>query len=121
MSDAATPPDLEAAAVRTDQLLAHLWMVRKFLKDAPESADFPELLDLPRAIFDAARAVEASRSDPAAYLKANRKKLAKLQAAAAAFRAAAPQISDHTNFKMAAASTDAALAALAETLTATGF
>jgi aminodeoxyfutalosine deaminase len=111
---------LDAAAERVDELFAHLWMVRKFLKDSPEGEDFPELLEMGRAIFDAARAIEASRSEPLAFLKATRKKMAKLAAAAAAFRGDAPRISDHTNFRMAVRSVDAALAALQETLAAHG-
>ena len=111
---------LEAAAVRADDLFAHVWMVRKFLKDAPESEDFPELLAMGRTVFDAARAIEASRGDAGLYLKAVRKKLAKLRTAADAFRADAPRISDHTNFKMAVRSVDAALAGLEQTLAAAG-
>ena len=112
--------DHEAAAARVDDLFAHLWMVRKFLKDAPESEDFPELLALGRTIFDAARAVEASRAEPAAFLRAVRKKMAKLRAAADAFRGDAPRISDHTNFKMAVRSVDAALASVEAALAAAG-
>ncbi len=108
------------AADRVDELFAHLWMVRKFLKDCPEGEDFPELLDMGRAIFDAARAIEANRAEPLAFLKATRKKMAKLAAAATAFRADAPRISDHTNFRMAVRSVDAALASLEETLASHG-
>lgn len=95
-----------------DGLFAHLWMVRTFVKHAPEAEDFPELMQVVRAIFDASRAVEAHRQDPADYLRMVRKKRVKLRAAAEQFRKDAPLASDHTNFKMAVRSMDAALDAL---------
>jgi hypothetical protein len=95
-----------------DGLFAHLWMVRTFVKHSPEVEDFPELMQVVRAIFDASRAVEVHRDDPADYLRMVKKKRAKLKAAAEQFRKDAPVASDHTNFKMAVRSLDAALDAL---------
>jgi aminodeoxyfutalosine deaminase len=95
-----------------DKLFSHLWMVRTFVKHAPEVEDFPELMQVVRAIFDASRAVETHRRDPTDFLRMVKKKRAKLKAAAEQFRKDAPLASDHTNFKMAVRSLDAALEAL---------
>ena len=92
-----------------DGLFAHLWMVRTFVKHAPEAEDFPELMQVVRAIFDASRAIEAHREDPADYLRMVKKKRAKLRAAAEQFKKDAPLASDHTNFKMAVRSLEASL------------
>ena len=55
----------EEAMNRLQGLLAHLWMVRTFLKHADEIQDDEELLDVPRTLFDYVRAVEpaAQRND----------------------------------------------------------
>jgi len=103
------PPEI---AAEIDKLFAHLWMVRTFVKHAPEVEDFPELMHVVRAIFDASRAVETHRQDPADYIRMVKKKRAKLKTAADQFRKDAPLASDHTNFKMAVRSLDAALEAL---------
>jgi uncharacterized membrane protein (UPF0182 family) len=95
-----------------DGLFAHLWMVRTFVKHSPEVEDFPELMQVVRAIFDASRAVETHRADPADYVRMVKKKRVKLRAAAEQFKKDAPLASDHTNFKMAVRSLDAALDAL---------
>lgn len=118
---AAAPPSPEAAAAadRVEREFAHLWMVRTFVKHSPEVEDYPELMQVVRAIFDASRAVETRRADPAAYLRMVRKKLTKLERAAEQFRHDAPLASDHTNFKMAVASLDASVRALRELLSAT--
>ena len=109
---ASAPAHPSSLADQIDGIFAHLWMVRTFVKHAPETEDFPELMQVVRAIFDASRAVEAHREDPADYLRMVRKKRAKLRAAAEQFRKDAPLASDHTNFKMAVRSLDAALDAL---------
>ncbi|HVJ82058.1 MAG TPA: amidohydrolase [Planctomycetia bacterium] len=108
-SDIPADPALEAAAAAIDGVFAHLWMVRTFVKHSSEVEDFPELMQVVRAIFDASRAVETRRQDPAAFLRMVRKKLAKLKAAAAEFRKDAPVASDHTNFRMAVRSLDSSL------------
>jgi aminodeoxyfutalosine deaminase len=108
--DASKPPaDL---SLLIDGLFAHLWMVRTFVKHAPETEDFPELMQVVRAIFDASRAVEAHRADPADYVRMVRKKRVKLRSALEQFKKDAPLASDHTNFKMAVRSMEAALADL---------
>src|SRR5262245_34942008 len=99
-------------APEIDKLFAHLWMVRTFVKHAPEVEDFPELMQVVRSIFDPSRAVETHRQDPADFIRMVKKKRAKLKSAAEQFRKDAPLASDHTNFKMAVRSLDAALEAL---------
>jgi hypothetical protein len=112
------PTDLSTTASLIDGLFAHLWMVRTFVKHSPEVEDFPELMQVVRAIFDASRAVETHRQDPADFLRMVKKKRVKLRAAAEQFKKDAPLASDHTNFKMAVRSLDAALDALDRLLAA---
>ena len=111
-SDIPADPALEAAAAAIDGVFAHLWMVRTFVKHSTEVEDFPELMQVVRAIFDASRAVETHRQDPADYIRMVKKKRAKLKTAADQFRKDAPLASDHTNFKMAVRSLEAALDAI---------
>jgi len=97
---------------RCEDLMAHAWMVRTFVKHAPEAESFPELMLLPRAVFDAARALETRADDGPGYARMLRKKLGSLKAAAARFAQDAPLASDHTNFKMAVRSMNACVRAL---------
>jgi len=92
---------------RCQQVLAHAWMVRTFIKHSEEVEDFPELMDLPRTIFDMARALETRVNDPAAYLHMLRKKIGRLKSAAERFRQDAAEASTHTNFRQATISIDA--------------
>jgi hypothetical protein len=94
------------AVVRLDAVMAHLWMVRTFLKHAEEIQDDADMLEVPRTVFDYVRAVEPSRErgDPKEYLHRARAKLAKLRRAAEYFAAEHRRVSDHTNYQMAAAS-----------------
>jgi hypothetical protein len=91
---------------RVETVLAHLWMVRTFLKHAPEFEDDVELMRIPRTIFDFVRAVETRMGDddPQELQKMLRKKLPRLVTAAEEFAAQSGEISDHTNFRMAAVS-----------------
>ena len=59
---------------RCQTVMAHAWMVRTFVKHSEEAEDFPELMGLPRAVFDTSRALETRVDDPAAYLKMPRSK-----------------------------------------------
>ena len=93
--------------------MAHAWMVRTFVKHSEEAEDAVELMALPRMIFDLSMALESRTSDPAAYHKMLGKKLSKLRRASEQFAVDAPEVSSHTNFKMAAAS----IAAVVEELT----
>jgi hypothetical protein len=87
-------------------VLAHLWMVRTFLKHAEEIQDDEEFLDVPRALFDSIRATEpaAQSGDSKEFLHRIRGKLARLRRAAEFFANNYQRVSDHTNFQMAALS-----------------
>lgn len=103
---------------RINQQLAHVWMVRTFLKHAPEAEEDEDLRETPRALYDFCLALGPSWSarDAASFLKLARKKFAKLKAAAEAFREIQPEISSHTNFQMAAESLSAAVQRIGELL-----
>jgi hypothetical protein len=94
------------AMERCHVVLAHLWMVRTFLKHAPEIEDDAELLAVPRTLFDSIRAVEPARErgDAAEYVRRLKGKLTKLRRAAELLEREHRRVSDHTNFQMAALS-----------------
>jgi hypothetical protein len=94
------------AVAQLDTVMAHLWMVRSFLKHAEEIQDDADMLDVPRTVFDYVRAVEPARErgDQKEYLHRARAKLSKLRRAAEYFAAEHRRVSDHTNYQMAAAS-----------------
>lgn len=96
------PHHAQAAALvaKSQQIVAHAWMVRAFLRHSAEMEDFPELQEIGRAIFDLARALETRVDDPAGYLKMLGKKLAKFRTAVNEFAGQVPSISTHTNFAM---------------------
>lgn len=100
------------AVARCQQIFAHAWMVRTFVKHSEVVEDFPELMTIARSVFDTSRALEPSVSEPAEYLKMLRKKLPKLRTAAAEFHEIAPQASDHTNFRQAVISMDGCITEL---------
>ncbi|MBI3865645.1 MAG: amidohydrolase [Planctomycetia bacterium] len=109
-------PTPEQTVSRCQAVMAHAWMVRTFIKHAPEAEEFPELMEIVRTVFDVSRALEAHAGDPAAYLHTLRKKIGKLRAAADKFRHDAPLASSHTNFQQAVISIDTCVADLAELL-----
>ena len=96
----------EEAAARLEVILAHLWMVRTFLKHAEEIQDDDELLDVPRTLFDSIRAVEPARErgDWQDYLRRLQGKLSKIRRVAELYEHEYKRASDHTNFQMAARS-----------------
>jgi hypothetical protein len=98
--------------------LAHLWMVRTFLKHADEIQDDEELLDVPRTLFDYVRATEpaAQRNDTKEFLHRLRGKLPKLRCAAEALQQEYRRVSSHTNFEMAALSLTACVRRIEEIL-----
>ncbi|MBI2190502.1 MAG: amidohydrolase [Planctomycetes bacterium] len=106
------------AMKRIDLILSHAWMVRAFLKHAPEIERDADLMTIPRAIFDYARALEAARtqSDTGRYLRLARNKLHRLKAAAERLEEELGKISDHTNFKQAAASLSGCVRQIEEVL-----
>jgi len=110
------------AMERINTIVAHAWMVRTFLKHAPEFEEDVERMEIPRTIFDFARAVETryAQRDAAGYLKMVRKKLGKLRAAAERFAAEQSNISNHTNFQQAAISLSGCVRAIQEILESLG-
>jgi CHAD domain-containing protein len=109
-------PTLQDIVERCDQVMAHAWMVRTFVKHSEEVEDFPELMGIVRAVFDTSRALETRRDDPPAYLHMLRKKIGKLRKAAEQFRADALNASTHTNFQQAVYSMDGCVAELEQLL-----
>ena len=108
-----TPPQL---VERCQQIMAHAWMVRTFVKHSDEVEDFPELMGIARMVFDMSRALETRVDDPPAYLHMLRKKIGKLRKATVQFRDDAPEASQHTNFKQAVISIDACVTELEQLL-----
>lgn len=96
----------DAAMRRLNTLMAHLWMVRRFLKHAEEIEGHDEMQEVHRMIYDYVRALEPSweRGDAAEYLRRAGGKLSKLRRAADYFAREYRNVSDHTNFAMAAVS-----------------
>src|SRR5437763_5544795 len=96
----------EEAMERINTICAHAWMVRTFLKHADEIQENEEMLEVPRMIFDFVRALEPSyqRKDAKEYLLRATGKLSKLRRVADYFEREHRQVSDHTNFQMAALS-----------------
>ncbi len=109
---------LQATMLRTDALLSHVWMVRTFIKHSEEIEDDPELNDVQRTLYDAMLSLGSAwqAQDAEAYLRQARKKLSKLRKATNDFARIQPEVSSHTNFKMAVASLQNAVAAIEELL-----
>lgn len=103
---------------RIDALLSHVWVVRTFLKHSEEAAEDDDLMEIVRTLYDGLLALGPAwqAQDADAYLKLLRKKLPKLQHAAAEFARLQPEISVHTNFKMAVLSLQTALQDVASVL-----
>lgn len=93
---------LAALVNRSQNVMAHAWMIRTFVKHSDEVEDYPELNEMARIIFDTFRALETQVDDPASYFKVVRKKVGKLKSAAEQFRKDAWHASTHTNFQQAA-------------------
>ena len=79
----------EQAVEQLKVVLAHLWMVRMFLKHAEELQEDDEMLDVPRTLFDYIRATEpaAQRGDVKDFLHRIKGKLSKLRRVAEYFAA----------------------------------
>lgn len=103
-----------------DQQVAHLWMVRTFLKHADEAEEDEELRSVVRDIYDFILAVGPmdADDDEAVYLKMAKKKLSKLRKATELYEEIQPEVSGHTNFMMAAKSLRLALDAITRILVA---
>lgn len=94
-----------------DRQLAHVWMVRAFLKHSEEAEEDEELCEVHRTLYDYMLALGGplKANDAAEYLKIARKKLGKLCRAADSFTDMQPEVSTHTNYQMAVASLNAAV------------
>ena len=92
----------EEAMARINDLLAHAWMVRTFLKHADEIQENEEMLEVPRTLFDYCRAVEPShaRGDASEYVRRAKGKLSKLRKVVEYYAANYRSVSDHTNYQM---------------------
>lgn len=86
-----------------DEIFSHIWMVRTFLKHCEEAEEDDELRDVHRLLYDVMLSLgkPLSENDAEAYLKQVKKKLGKLKKAKNLFVEIQPEISEHTNFKMA--------------------
>lgn len=111
----------EQAMERLNQLFAHLWMVRTFLKHSEEIADDAEMLEVHRTLFDCIRATEPAheRGDAREFVRRAKGKLSKLKRAAEFFALEYRRITDHTNFQMAALSLMTAVRDVEEVLART--
>ena len=105
---------------RVDTLLSHVWMVRTFLKHSEEAEEDDELCEVHRGLYDYMLALGEphKNGNAAAYIKQATKKLSKLRSTTELFLEIQPEISDHTNFQMAAHSLKVAVAEIDELLSA---
>ena len=112
--------DADSAMRQIETQLAHVWMVRAFLKHSDEAEGDEDLADVHRTLYDFQLAVGGAwqERDAAEYLKVAGKKFAKLRGAAETFAEIQPEVSTHTNFQMAAASLTAAVAEIGRILEA---
>jgi hypothetical protein len=96
--------------------LAHLWMIRTFLKHADEVTEDEELVEIPRLLYDSIRAVEPAMQagDLATFLRRLKGKLPKLRKGAELFATKYKQVSAHTNFEMASLSLSGAVREMEE-------
>lgn len=96
----------EMAVDRINGELAHAWMVRTFLKHADEIQENEDFLEVPRTLFDCIRATEPAfqKKDWQEYLRRIRGKLPRIRRVAQFFACHHQEVSDHTNYQMAALS-----------------
>ena len=92
------PIDLNTLIKRSQVVMSHAWMVRAYVRHADEAEEFPELMEIGRAVFDLSRALETRVADPPAYFQMLAKKLGKFRRAVEQFALDAPKASAHTNF-----------------------
>lgn len=97
-----------------DAQLAHVWMVRAFLKHSDESQTDKEIAEVHRELYDYMLALGAplKAGDAETYLKVATKKFSRLRKTAKTFADIQPEVSSHTNFEMAARSLSRAVSEL---------
>ncbi len=108
------------AVDRLNVLLAHLWMVRTYLKHADEVMEDEQLVEIPRLLYDSIRAVEPAllAGDHATYLRRLKGKLPKLRKGAELYAREFKRVSAHTNFEMASVSLQGAVRHMEEVFAA---
>jgi len=108
------------AVERLNSILAHLWMIRTFLKHADEVVEDEELIEIPRLLYDSIRAVEPAflKGDFPTYLRRLKGKLPKLRKGAELFAREYKRVSAHTNFEMASLSFTGAVRQMEEVFAA---
>src|SRR5262245_27352059 len=108
------------AVERLNVLLAHLWMVRTYLKHADEVMEDEQLAQVPRLLYDSIRAVEPAflAGDYPTYLRRLKGKLSKLRRGAEVFAREYKRVSAHTNFEMASMSFSGAVLQMEEVFAA---
>ena len=91
---------------RIDALVAHVWMVRTFLKHSEEAEEDDELREVHRALYDFMLSLGDAwaAQDADAYMRQAKKKFAKLRDAVQLYEEIQPDVSAHMNFKMARSS-----------------
>ncbi|MEZ6108209.1 MAG: amidohydrolase [Pirellulaceae bacterium] len=96
---------------RLEDLFAHVWMVRTFIKHSEEADEDDELMEVQRELYDAMHSLGpfVDAQDHAGFIKQARRKLKKIRDATDLFVEIQPEISDHTSFRMAARSLKAAV------------
>jgi cob(I)alamin adenosyltransferase len=104
-----------------DAQASHIWMVRAFLKHSDEATDDEELAEIHRDLYDFMLAIGPAleANDPEQYLRFASKKFSKLRKAAELFAEIQPEVSGHTNFRMAARSLTIAVQRIGEILSLT--
>ncbi len=112
----------EEAMRRIDAQLSHVWVVRTFLKHSEEAEEADDLQDVVRVLYDYCLALGPAwtAQDATEYLKLAHKKYSKLRDATAEFVRIQPEVSAHTNFKMAVTSLNTAMDAIGELLRSAG-
>jgi|TARA_B000000475_G_C15843580_1_gene384979 hypothetical protein len=101
-----------------DIQLSHVWMVRTFLKHSDEAEEDEELALVHRRLYDFALALGShlNEGDAEGYRKQANKKWRRLKAACDLFIEIQPEVSNHTNFKMAAMSLQKAVSEIGHLL-----
>ena len=112
------PLEAEKLMRAIDEQVAHVWMVRAFLKHSDEATDDEELASVHRDLYDFMLALGPAldAGDCAAYIKMAKKKLSKLKKATELFIEIQPEVSGHTNFRMAARSLELAVRSIVDLL-----
>lgn len=116
--DASSQPPIDQQVSELEKLLAHMWMVRAFLKHCDEAEDDEDICDIQRDLYDYIHAVgiHVEQGNPAEALRFAKKKLRRLREATNLFDEIQEEVSTHTNFRMARRSLLAVLESVEELL-----